>query len=121
MLRSRPMPLWLIWWIVFCAVFLASPACLLFFAWVRNRRIIAVFIVPMAALIFLGLALIPETKSVLVGADYTRRLFVTIDVFIALTAASVIYAAIRKQWLVAIASALVSLGWIYMAAINSVV
>jgi len=115
------MPLWLIWWIIFCAVCLACPACLLLFAWVRNKQVIAASIIPMAALIVLGLALFPEVKSLLVGADYSRRLFLTIDVFIGLTAVSLIYAACRRLWLVAIASALVSLGWIYLAAMNSMV
>ena len=78
-------------------------------------------VVPVAALIVLGLSLIPEMKSALVGADYSRRLFLTIDVFIGLTAANVIFAAMRRHWPVAIASALVAVGWIYMAAINSVV
>ncbi len=106
------MPLWLIWWIIFCAICLACPACLLLFASVRNRKVIASSIIPMAALIVLGLALFPEMKSVLFGADYSQRLFVTIDLFIGLTAVSLIYAAWRRFWLVVIASALVSLGWI---------
>jgi hypothetical protein len=115
------MPLWLIWWIIFCAICLACPACLLLLAWVRNRKVIAASIIPMAALIVLGFAMFPEMKSVLVGADYSHRLFLTIDVFIGLAAVSLIYAAWRRLWLVAIASALVSLGWIYLAAINSTV
>jgi hypothetical protein len=115
------MPFWLTWWIIFCTVFLACPACLLLFAWIRNRKVVLVSIIPMAALIVLGLALFPEMKSVLVGADYTRRLFLTIDVFIGLTAVSLINAVFRRLWLVAIASALVSLGWVYLAAVNSVV
>lgn len=65
--------------------------------------------------------MVPEIKSVLVGADYSRRLFLTMCVFIALSGISVMFAARRESWLVLAASMLVGLGWIYMAAINSVV
>ena len=115
------MPAWLISEIVFCAVCLVSPAILLLIAWLHNRKTISSLIIPMVAVAALALSLSPEVRAVLVGADYTRRLFVTIGVFAFLTAACAIYAMFRKLWIVAVASALVALGWMFMGVVNSVV
>ena len=75
----------------------------------------------MIATIVLVLAMIPAMRSAILGGDYSRRLFVTIDVFAALTLINAIYAAIRKAWATAIASVVISLAWFYMAVVNSVV
>jgi hypothetical protein len=69
-----------IYWIFFCAICLAVPACLLLLVWSRNRKARIPSVIPVVAVFVLGLAMISELKSVLIGADYTRRLFVTIDV-----------------------------------------
>ena len=80
----QPMPSWLASWILFCAGCLALPTCLLWNAWARNRKIIAPLVVPAAAIAVLSLAMVPELRHVLIGGDYTRRLFVTIGIFAAL-------------------------------------
>ncbi len=112
---------WLISWVVFCAVGIAFPCCLLIFVWRRNRKLTSPLIVPMIAVLVLALAMVPAMRSVILGGDYSRRLFVTIDVFAALTLINAIYAAIRKAWATAIASAVISLAWFYLAVVNSVV
>jgi hypothetical protein len=112
---------WLISGIVFSAIGLAVPACLLVYAWRRNRPVAAPLIVPAIAVIVLALAMIPEMRGVILGGDYSRRLFVTIYVFVALTLINAIYAAIRKAWAAALASAVVSLAWFYVVVVNSVV
>src|SRR5664279_643978 len=105
--RVRTMQSWLISWIVFCAVGIVFPCCLLVFAWRRNRKVTSPLIVPMIATIVLVLAMIPAMRSAILGGDYSRRLFVTIDVFAALTLINAIYAAIRKAWATAIALSLI--------------
>lgn len=115
------MQTWMISRIVFCAVGLASPAILLVVAWRRNRPVATILIIPSLAIVVLTLAMIPEMRLVLVGADNTRRLYVTIGAFAALTLANAIYAAFRKAWIVALASAVISLAWLFVGVVNSVV
>jgi hypothetical protein len=112
---------WLISWIVFCVVGLALPCCLLVFAWRRNRTVTSPLIVPMIAVIVLALAMVPAMRSAILGGDHSRRLFVTIDAFAALTLINAIYAAIRKAWETAVASVVISLAWFCVAVVNSVV
>jgi hypothetical protein len=111
---------WLISWIVFCAVGLAFPCCLLVFAWHRNRTVTSPLIVPMIAVLVLALAMVPAMRSAILGGDYSRRMFVTIDVFAALTLINAIYAATRKAWAIAIASVvLLSLGSTWQSSMRS--
>lgn len=115
------MPTWLISWIVFCAVGLAFPTCLLVYAWRRNRLVIVPLLIPAIAVVVLALVMVPEMRGTILGADYSRRLYVTIEVFAALTLINAIYAAIRKAWATAIASAVISLAWFFVGVVNSVV
>jgi len=62
-----------------------------------------------------------DLRCVLIGADYTRRLFITITVSIVLTLINAIIALVRKAWSIAVASALLSLAWFFVGVINSVV
>jgi uncharacterized membrane protein len=112
---------WLISWIVFCVFGLAFPCLLLAVAWRRNRAVTFPLIVPVVAVIVLAIAMVPAMRGAILGGDYSRRLFVTIDVFAALALINAIYAAIRKAWATAIASVVISLAWFYLAVVNSVV
>ena len=75
----------------------------------------------MIAVIVLALAMVPAMRSAILGGDYGRRLYITMDVFVALAFINSIYAAIRKAWAIAIASVVISLAWLYVAVVNSVV
>jgi hypothetical protein len=112
---------WLISWILFCAVGLVFPCCLLVYVWRRSRTVTWPLIVPTIAVIVLGLAMVPAMRGAILGGDYSRRLYITIDVFAALVLINAIYAAIRKAWVIAIASVVISLAWFYVAVVNSVV
>lgn len=112
---------WLISWVVFCAVGIAFPCCLLVYALRRNLTVTSSLIVPMIAVLVLALAMVPAMRSAILGGDYSRRLYITIDVFAALALINAIYAAIRKAWAIAIASVVISLAWFYVAVVNSVV
>jgi hypothetical protein len=87
---------WLISWIVFCTVGLAFPASLLVLAWRRNRKVTRLLLIPVVAVVVPALAMNHEMRWALLGADYTRRLFVTIGIFTALTLINAVYASIRK-------------------------
>ncbi len=112
---------WVISWILFCAVGLALPTCLLVYAWRRNRPVVAPLIIPGIAVVALSLAMNHDMRWAILGADYSRRFYVTIEVFADLTLINVIYAAIRKAWAAALASAVISLAWSYVGVVNSAV
>lgn len=112
---------WLISWIVFSAVGLAFPTILLVLAWRRDRPVAGLFIVPVTAVVVLALSLNHEMRWALMGEDYTRRLFVTIGIFTVLALINSIYAAIRRAWKVALASAVIAMAWFFVGVVNSVV
>ncbi|UWZ85339.1 hypothetical protein [Occallatibacter riparius] len=115
------MPVWLISWIVFCAVGVAFPAILLLLAWRRGAAVNALTLIPLIATIVLALSMNHNVRCVLIGADYTRRLYATILAFAALTLTNAAFATIRKSWAVAVASGLLSLAWLFVGVVNSVV
>ena len=115
------MQTWAISWIVFCAVGIVFPATLLVHTWRQNRRVTAPVIIPAIAISALALAMVPDMRWLVLGTDYSRRLFMTIGVFALLTLINAIYAATRRAWTVAIASAVISLAWFFVGVINSVV
>lgn len=115
------MPAWLISLIVFYAVGLALPAILLLLAWRRLATVSGLMIIPLIAILVLALSLNHDIRWVLIGADYTRRLYVTILVFAALTLINTVFAAFRRAWAIAVASAVLSLAWFFVGAVNSVV
>ena len=115
------MPSWLISWIIFCAVGLALPAVLLLFAWRRRAARNSLMMIPLFAILFLALSMNHGLRWVLIGEDYSRRLFVSIFVFTALTLVNAIIAAVRKSWSIALASAVLSLAWLFVGVVNSVV
>lgn len=112
---------WLVAWIVFCAIGLALPAVLLFLAWRRRRTVLPVAIVPLIAIAVLAMAMNHDVRWILLGADYTRRLYVTIGVFIVLTLVNAVYSVFQRVWSVAAASALICAAWIFVGVVNSVV
>ena len=81
----------LISWILFCAVGLVFPCCLLVYGWRRNRTFTSPLIVPMIAVVVLALAMVPAMRSAILGGDYSRRLCITIDVFAVLVLINAIY------------------------------
>ena len=60
-------------------------------------------------------------RWILLGEDYTRRLYVTIGVFVVLTLGNAVYSAFHRVWSVAAASALVCAAWFFVGVVNSAV
>lgn len=115
------MPSWLIAWVIFCVLGLALPTFLLVFAWRRQSATTRVLIVPLVAISVLALAMDHDVRWILLGPDYTQRLFVTIGTFTVSCLLNAIYAAIRRTWSVAAASALICAAWLFVAVVNAAV
>ena len=115
------MPAWLISWIVFCAVGIAFPATLLLLVWRRRARFSGLMTIPLIAILVLTLSMNHDLRWVLIGADYTRRLYVTIIALAALTLINAAFAAFRRAWAIAVASAVLSLAWFFVGVVNSAV
>jgi hypothetical protein len=90
-------------------------------AWRRHRGVLPVAIVPLIAIAVLAMAMNHNVRWILLGEDYTRRLYVTIGVFVVLTLVNAVYSAFHKVWSVAAASALVCAAWFFVGVVNSAV
>jgi hypothetical protein len=66
---------WVISWIVFCAVGLVFPVALLVFEWRPQSASHGLLGHSVIAVVVLALALIAQMRWALVGADFTRRLY----------------------------------------------
>ena len=60
-------------------------------------------------------------RWIILGPDYSHRLFTTIEVNITLVTVAALYCGIKKRWLGAVASATLAFAWLWVGAINSVV
>jgi len=60
-------------------------------------------------------------RWILIDADYSRRLFITIAVLIVLTLINAMIATISKAWSIGLASAVLSLAWLFVGLVNSAV
>jgi len=108
--------------LIFSVVGLALPVILLGIAWYRyDRRIKTALIVPTFSVVLLLLAVQHDLRWILLGPDYSHRLYTTIEVNIVLLFVAAGYSVIRKRWIVASASAVLALAWLWVGAINSVV
>ena len=115
------MPVWLISWIVFCTFGLALPTILLLVAWRRSGAISRLMITPLLAIFILAVSMNHDVRWILIGADYTRRLYFTILTFTVLALLNAIVAATRRAWMVTTASAVISLAWFFVGIVNSAV
>ncbi|HEY7352979.1 MAG TPA: hypothetical protein VH596_09470 [Terriglobales bacterium] len=107
--------------LIFCGL-LVLPVMLLGRAWYQHGgRFVLTLTVPTLSLVLLLLAIPPQWRAVLLGLDYSQRLYTTIEANIGLVLVSAIYSAIKKKWDVAIASLAIAVAWFWVGAINSVV
>jgi hypothetical protein len=67
-------------------------------------------------------AIVRNLKILLLGTDYSDRLFTTIFANFVVVIALGLYLGVKRSWLAAVAAALLALGWLLLLwAINSVV
>jgi len=100
---------------------LLLPLVLLSVAWRRNKREKATFVLLVVSGILLLAATVRDIKWVLLGGDYTNRLYVTIGVNMLLSALCGLYLAFTHRFLAALSAVVLFLGWLYLGAVNSVV
>jgi hypothetical protein len=106
-----------------CAIYawLLMPPILLMVAWRRNKReklTLALLFVSGLVLLF---ATVRDIKWILLGADYTNRLYVTICLNMVLSILCGLYLAVTRRFLAALGGMMLAIGWLYMGAVNSVV
>jgi hypothetical protein len=100
---------------------LLLPIFLLSVAWRRNKREKATFALLLVSGILLLSATVPDIKWVLLGRDYTNRLYVTIGLNMLLAAACGLYLAFTRRFLAALSAIVLVFGWLYMGVVNLVV
>ena len=100
---------------------LLLPIALLSVAWRRNQREKATFVLLLVSGILLLSATVRDIKWVLLGADYTNRLYVTIGLNMLLAAVCGLYLAFTRRFLAALSAIVLVFGWLYMGVVNSVV
>jgi hypothetical protein len=100
---------------------LLVPPILLAIAWRRNKREKLSIILLFFSSVVLLSATMRDVKWVLLGADYTNRLYVTIGLNLLLSILCGLYLAVTRRLLAALAGMILGLAWFYMGAVNSVV
>src|ERR1700684_2473928 len=91
---------------------LAVPVILLGIAWRRyDPRMKPTLIVPTLSALPLLLAIQRDLRWILLGPDYSLRLYTTIEVNVALVIVAAIYSGIIKGWIVAVATSMLGLAW----------
>jgi hypothetical protein len=101
--------------------FLILPLLLLAISWTRsNRRPIEFSILTISAVLFLSAA-VRGVKMILLGSDYSNRLFTTIGVNLLVALVLGIYLGVKHRPLAALAAGILALGWFLMWAINAAV
>lgn len=67
------------------------------------------------------LSINPKLRWILLGPDYSDRLYGAIEVNLVLAVIVLIYLGIRKRWLTASVAGILALAWFWLGAVNSVV
>ena len=100
---------------------LLLPIVPLFVAWRRNKKEKTTFVL----LLVSGLLLVSATergiKWVLIGGDYTNRLYATIGLNMLLAAICGLYLAFTRRFLAALSAIVLVFGWLYFGLVSSVV
>ena len=108
--------------LIFCVLGLALPVVLMAAAWRRyDRRARTTLIIPALSVVFLLLVIQHDLRWILLGPDYSHRLYLTIEVNAVLALLSALYSGINRAWMALVASVVVALTWLWVGAINSVV
>src|SRR6202047_907685 len=97
--------------------FMILPLPLLLIAWAGSeKKAIQLAILTLSA-VLLNSANVPTVKLALLGADYTSRLFATVEIDMLVAIGLGIYLAIMGRWIAAIAALLLGFAW-FLAAVN---
>jgi len=99
---------------------LLSPF-LLAIAWSKSNRLPIEFsVLTLNAVLFLS-TFVRDVKLILLGNDYSQRLFTTVEVNMLVAVVLGLYLGIRRRWSASVAALLLAVGWLAVGAINSAV
>jgi glucan phosphoethanolaminetransferase (alkaline phosphatase superfamily) len=102
-------------------VWMFSPLLLFCLAWCRHyQHLSRTLLLPTLSALLLVAAVVRNLK-VLLGSDYSHRLYISIEVNMFLGVAAAIYFLWKKRWTPAVAALILALDWLFLGAINSVV
>lgn len=101
--------------------FLVCPLLLLGVAWTRPDRLKVPFTVLTLSALLVLLGTIRPAKLILLGPDYSHRLYMEIVLNLLVGILLAIYLATRRRWIAALAGLVLALGWLYAGAVNSAV
>jgi len=106
-----------------CAIYasLLLPIILLSVAWRRNKKEKASLVLLFFSAILLISATLRDIRWVLLGGDYTNRLYVTIGMNMLISALCGLYLAYTRRFLAALSAIVLAFGWLYLEVVNSVV
>ena len=108
--------------LIFVALGLLLPLVLIGIAWRRyDKSARTTLIVPALSVIFLLLIIQHDLRWILLGPDYSNRLYTTIELNALLAGASAVYSGVKRGWMALAASVIAALSWLWVGAINSVV
>ncbi|MGB8475216.1 MAG: hypothetical protein WCE61_14130 [Candidatus Acidiferrum sp.] len=109
----------LISFIVFAAI--ALPFLILAAAWWKKERGIFAYTLPTMSALLLVAAFQHGLKVVLLGPDYSDRLFFSIGLNMFISNFTGAYLVSTRKWVAAVAALILALDWLLVAAINSAV
>jgi hypothetical protein len=100
---------------------LVLPIVLLSVAWRGNKREKATFVLLLLSGILLLSSTVRDIKWVLLGGDYTNRLYVTIGLNMVISTMCGLYLVFTRRFLAALSAIVMVFGWLYLGVINSAV
>jgi|SRR5579872_4521989 len=108
--------------IILICFWLALPVLLFVAAWRKHyQHGLRTLLLPTLSALLLLLAVVRNAKVLLLGSDYSQRMYITIELNILLAVVAAVYFCVRNRWIAAIAAVILALDWLYMGAVNSVV
>ena len=97
------------------------PLLLLGVAWGHHdRRTFALLVLTLSAGLIVA-ASFHRARWVLLGPDYSHRLYATIGANMFAASLLAIYLAIRRSWIAAFAGLVLLVDWLYIGAVNSAI
>jgi len=96
----------------FWAAVMLSVPLLIAFAWHRKDRLSIELAVVTVDVVLLYSLLSPKIKLILLGPDYSSRLFTTIEINVLVTLILAVYFGTRRRWIAGVASGLLALLWL---------
>jgi hypothetical protein len=95
-----------------------AAAMLLISRWAAQYVPIAVLTLSAILLLSSG---VRSVKLLLLGADYSRRLYTALELNFFLAIILGVYMAVRKRWVAAVGAIFLGLAWVYLMVVNSAV